>query len=211
MLPPDPRLVEDPGEALELIDGLVLAGGADIDPALYGEAAHTRDRRTRCPSAMRSRSRSTRGAIERDLPVLGICRGMQLINVACGGTLLQHLPEHFGHEEHRRVTGSFDGADHEVRAERGLAGRARRGRARPRHQVPSPSGRGPAGGGSDRERHLDAGRAARGDRAAGPALRARRAVAPRGRHGQPGDRRACVAGVVDALPAPECRLRPRSP
>ena len=46
--------------------------------------------------------------------MLGICRGMQLINVARGGTLLQHLPERFGHHEHRRVPGSFDGADHEV-------------------------------------------------------------------------------------------------
>ena len=55
-----------------------------------------------------------RGAIERDLPVLGICRGMQLINVACGGTLIQHVPELVGHDEHRRVIGSFDGAEHDV-------------------------------------------------------------------------------------------------
>ena len=47
------------------------------------------------------------------MPVLGICRGMQLLNVALGGTLLQHLPE-MGHEDHRRVPGSFDGSDHEV-------------------------------------------------------------------------------------------------
>jgi putative glutamine amidotransferase len=48
------------------------------------------------------------------MPVLGICRGMQLINVALGGTLLQHLPERFGHHEHCRVPGTFDGADHDV-------------------------------------------------------------------------------------------------
>ena len=57
LLPPDPQLVEEPGEALELIDGLMLAGGADIDPATYGQAAARRDARTRCPSATPSRSR----------------------------------------------------------------------------------------------------------------------------------------------------------
>jgi putative glutamine amidotransferase len=113
MLPVDPLLVKDPDEVLDLIDGLVLAGGADIDPGSYGQEAHTETVDT-VPERDSFEIALTRAAIERDLPVLGICRGMQLINVACGGTLLQHLPERYGHHEHRRVVGSFDGADHDV-------------------------------------------------------------------------------------------------
>ena len=89
---------------------------------------------------------------------------MQLINVACGGTLVQHLPERFGHDEHRRVVGSFDGADHDVMLQRGLARGARRRRARALDQVPPPPGRRPARRGAARQRHLHARRAARGDR-----------------------------------------------
>lgn len=113
LLPPDDLLLEDPGEALELIDGLMLAGGADIDPAIYGEQPHPMTVET-VPERDRFEIALVREAIERDLPVLGICRGMQLINVAYGGTLLQHLPERFGHHEHLRVIGTFDGADHDV-------------------------------------------------------------------------------------------------
>ncbi|MFI4992729.1 MAG: gamma-glutamyl-gamma-aminobutyrate hydrolase family protein [Solirubrobacterales bacterium] len=124
MLPPDPCLLEDPGQALEVIDGLVLTGGADIDPAFYGQQAHAETVDT-VPERDAFEIALTRAAIERDLPVLGICRGMQLINVARGGTLLQHLPEHYGHSEHRRAIGSFDGADHDVRLIEGtLAARA---------------------------------------------------------------------------------------
>src|SRR5262245_6974078 len=113
MLPPDPLLVEEDAEALEAIDGLVLAGGADIDPAAYGHRAHAQTTGT-VPERDHFEIALVRAAIERDLRVLGTCRGRQLINVACLGTLLQHLPERFGHHEHRRVVGSFDGADHEV-------------------------------------------------------------------------------------------------
>jgi putative glutamine amidotransferase len=124
MLPPDARAAADPEEVLDLIDGLVLAGGADIDPGSYGERAHAETVDT-VPERDSFEIALTRAAIERDLPVLGICRGMQLINVARGGTLLQHLPERFGHHEHRRVAGSFDGADHDVvLVEGSLAARA---------------------------------------------------------------------------------------
>jgi putative glutamine amidotransferase len=124
ILPVDALVVEDPSEVLDLIDGLVLAGGADIDPGSYGEQAHPETADT-APERDVFEIALTRAAIERDLPVLGICRGMQLINVARGGTLLQHLPERFGHHEHRRVVGSFDGADHDVLLTEGsLAARA---------------------------------------------------------------------------------------
>ena len=128
MIPPDPGLAEDPAQALELIDGLVLAGGADIDPASYGSAAHPETADV-VPERDAAEIALARAAIEGDIPVLGICRGMQLINVACGGTLIQHLPETFGHEEHRRVIGSFDGSDHEVELNEGSLAAAAAGEA----------------------------------------------------------------------------------
>jgi putative glutamine amidotransferase len=113
MLPPDPALVAAPGEVLDKLEGLMLAGGADIDPASYGEEAHPETQDV-VPERDLFEISLLRGAIERDMPVLGICRGMQLINVALGGSLLQHLPERFGHHEHLRAVGTFDGADHDV-------------------------------------------------------------------------------------------------
>ncbi|HEY7074710.1 MAG TPA: gamma-glutamyl-gamma-aminobutyrate hydrolase family protein [Solirubrobacteraceae bacterium] len=124
MLPPDEWLADHPEDGLDALDALVLAGGADIDPAGYGTAPHPKTVNTR-PERDRAEIALARGALERDLPVLGICRGMQLLNVALGGTLIQHLPDDFGHTDHRRSLGSVDNADHDVRlAEGSLAARA---------------------------------------------------------------------------------------
>jgi putative glutamine amidotransferase len=124
LLAPDPALAEDPDELLDRIDAIMLAGGADIDPALYGADPHPETIGS-VPERDAFEVALVRRAMQRDLPLLAICRGMQVMNVACGGTLHQHLPELLHHEEHRRVLGSFDGADHDVRLAPGsLAARA---------------------------------------------------------------------------------------
>jgi putative glutamine amidotransferase len=124
MLPPDPAAVRTPDMLLDLIDALVLAGGADVDPAAYGEEPHPSTKGT-VPERDAFEIALVRRAIERDIPFLGICRGMQVMNVARGGTLIQHLPDDVGHEDHRRSLGSFDNSDHDVRlAHDSLAARA---------------------------------------------------------------------------------------
>jgi putative glutamine amidotransferase len=124
MVPPDACTAEEPDATLDGVDGLVLAGGADISPAAYGAEPHPCTKGTR-PERDAAEIPLARRAIERDIPVLGICRGMQLLNVALGGTLIQHLPDDVGHGDHRRHLGSFDDADHDVRLAPGsLAARA---------------------------------------------------------------------------------------
>jgi putative glutamine amidotransferase len=113
MVPPDPGLERNPREVLDLADGLMLAGGSDIDPAAYGHEAHPQTKGT-VPERDRAELALVRAAVARDMPVLGICRGMQLLNVAFGGTLSQHLPDEVGHGEHRRRLGSFEDSDHDV-------------------------------------------------------------------------------------------------
>jgi len=126
LLPPDPAAVREPDALLDLIDGLLLAGGSDMDPASYGAEPHATTVGT-VPERDAFELALTRRAIERDMPFLGICRGMQVMNVARGGTLTQHLPDDYGHEDHRRSLGTFDNADHDVRlAHDSLAARAAR-------------------------------------------------------------------------------------
>jgi putative glutamine amidotransferase len=124
LLPPDPRAIEHPDEVLDLLDGLILAGGSDVDPRAYGAEPHPMTKGVNVERDAFELALAQR-AVERDLPFLGICRGMQVLNVARGGTLLQHLPESQGHDDHRRNSGIFDGNDHQVRlAVASLAARA---------------------------------------------------------------------------------------
>jgi putative glutamine amidotransferase len=113
VVPPSPNGVDALAERL---DGLVLAGGADLDPASYGEEPGAETVGLR-PDRDAGEFPLLRAALERDLPVLGICRGMQLLAVASGGALVQHLPDLVGHEDHRPSPGVY--GMHEVRLEPG--------------------------------------------------------------------------------------------
>jgi putative glutamine amidotransferase len=90
-------------DVLDGLDGIMFTGGSDVDPALYGEQPH--------PTTKVKPQRDTaellllRAAVAADLPVLGVCRGMQLMAVAYGGRLHQHLPDVLGHEGHRPSSG----------------------------------------------------------------------------------------------------------
>jgi putative glutamine amidotransferase len=124
ILPADAAWVAHPDAALDLVDGLLLAGGSDIDPRTYGAEAHPETRGT-VPERDTFELALARRAIERDMPFLGVCRGMQVMNIALGGTLHQHLPDVVGHGEHRRNLGSFEQSDHDVELAAGsLAARA---------------------------------------------------------------------------------------
>lgn len=122
ILPPDQAAELEPDQVLDRIDGLLLAGGSDVDPASYGAERHPATVVT-WPERDRFEIALARRAIEREMPILGACRGMQMLNVALGGTLHQHLPEVIRSDVHRRTPGVF--GEHEVRLERGsLAARA---------------------------------------------------------------------------------------
>jgi putative glutamine amidotransferase len=101
LLPPD----DLDADVLRVLDGLILSGGADLTPELYGAPREplTDPRPARDAGEMLL----ARAALETDLPILGVCRGMQLLAVAAGGRLHQHLPDLVGHEKHRPAPGVY--------------------------------------------------------------------------------------------------------
>ncbi|BBZ45003.1 gamma-glutamyl-gamma-aminobutyrate hydrolase [Mycobacterium parmense] len=106
LLPPQPA---DPGavdSALNSLHALVITGGYDLDPAAYGQQPHPMTDQPRTDRDAWELA-LLRAALRRGLPVLGICRGAQVLNVACGGTLHQHLPDVLGHNGHRAGNGVF--------------------------------------------------------------------------------------------------------
>jgi putative glutamine amidotransferase len=113
IVPPSEEGIE---ETLDALDGVLFSGGSDIDPSEYGQDAHPETNGTR-PERDRGELALLRAALDRDLPVLAVCRGSQVLNVARGGDLVQHLPEVVGDEKHKHTPGVF--ADHEVEVEEG--------------------------------------------------------------------------------------------
>jgi len=99
-------------ETLAALDGLLLSGGADLDPASYGAEAHRETIAVR-PDRDAAELALLEAALERDMPVLAVCRGSQILNVLRGGDLVQHLPEVVGHEQHKETAGVF--SEHDVK------------------------------------------------------------------------------------------------
>jgi putative glutamine amidotransferase len=106
LLPPQPAPDAAADVVLDGLDGLILTGGLDVQPELYGAERHPLTDPAR-PDRDEWELALLRGALRRGIPVFGICRGLQLINVALGGTLHQHLPEAYGTERYRIGGGVF--------------------------------------------------------------------------------------------------------
>jgi putative glutamine amidotransferase len=103
-------------ETLDAVDGLLFSGGSDLDPDLYDQEPHPA---TSGVVAERDRAELAllEAALARDMPVLAVCRGSQVLNIARGGDLVQHLPDVVGDEKHKHTPGTF--ADHDVTLEPG--------------------------------------------------------------------------------------------
>jgi putative glutamine amidotransferase len=112
LVPPSENGLE---ETLDALDGIIFSGGSDLDPEHYGAEAHPETSGIH-EERDRAELELMKAALARDMPVLGICRGSQVLNVARGGNLHQHLPEIVGHEGHKNdPAGEF--IDHDVAIE----------------------------------------------------------------------------------------------
>jgi putative glutamine amidotransferase len=116
----EPRLLDwdvmQPGVALDGIDGLLLTGGGDVDPRHYGQEKAPE---TEPVEAARDdfELAISRAALDRDVPILAICRGLQVLNVAAGGTLLQHVPSAVGDAVPHDITKPKNAVAHSVRVQ----------------------------------------------------------------------------------------------
>lgn len=108
LIPPSEHGIE---ETLDAVDGLIFSGGSDLDPDLYDQEPHDETFGV-VPERDRAELALLEAALARDLPVLAVCRGSQVLNVARGGDLVQHLPDLVGDEKHKHTPGTF--ADHDV-------------------------------------------------------------------------------------------------
>ncbi len=110
LLPPQPATAEIAARVVDSVDGLIISGGKDVDPARYGQQPHPT---TDAPRRDRDdwEHAILVAALEADLPVFGICRGLQLLNVVRGGTLIQHLPDVVGSTRYNLGGGVFNSND----------------------------------------------------------------------------------------------------
>jgi gamma-glutamyl-gamma-aminobutyrate hydrolase PuuD len=111
-----PPSEEDIEETLDVLDAVIFSGGSDLDPATYGQEPHPET-----DGVLEARDRAElvllEAALARDMPVLAVCRGSQVLNVALGGDLVQHLPDVVGHDDHKNTPGAY--ADHDITLEEG--------------------------------------------------------------------------------------------
>ncbi|TCC39838.1 gamma-glutamyl-gamma-aminobutyrate hydrolase family protein [Kribbella sindirgiensis] len=107
-----PPVGTDPS-ILGVLDGLIIAGGCDVDPGAYAAAPHPETVDTR-PDRDHHEAILIRAALDRDLPLLAICRGLQMLNVTLGGTLHQHLPDVVAHDDHRPEPAVFGSVEAKV-------------------------------------------------------------------------------------------------
>ena len=111
LIPPSEDGIE---ETLDVLGGIIFSGGGDLDPETYGAEVHPETKEV-SPERDSAELALLQAALGRDMPVLAVCRGSQVLNVARGGDLVQHLPEIVGHERHRHEHPTM--ADHDVTVE----------------------------------------------------------------------------------------------